>query len=157
MRHASDPWLHALQVLDTVWAEFLKDIDGVKTAVAGRTFSQLDPDDELRLEAGESPTDALLHFQSCPSMHSRSCSACASPALTMPSWSTIHRVACAGSLYLKTLRRLRHQWVTGITCGPQLYVDLDPFAMLSAQDKENPLILNIGSPIDDLDEEMIHQ
>ena len=69
-------------------------------------------------------------------------------------------MAYAGGLYLKTLRRLRHRWVKGITCGPQLYVDLEPIAMFSqgkGQGKEEALILDIGPPIHDLDEGMSHE
>lgn len=40
-----------LQVLDMVWAEFLKDVESVKTAVGVRSLAQLNPDDEFRLEA----------------------------------------------------------------------------------------------------------
>ena len=43
-----------LQVLDEVWAEFLKDVESVKTAVGVRTFAHLNPDDEFRLEASAS-------------------------------------------------------------------------------------------------------
>ena len=71
---------------------------------------------------------------------------------------TMDFIAHAGALYLKTLRRLRHQWVKQITCGPKLYVDLIPIVMPShgeAQGKEDALILDIGPPIDNLDEEMI--
>lgn len=46
-----------LQVLDDVWADFLRDVDGVKTAVGVRTFAHLSPDDEFRLEASK----ASLH------------------------------------------------------------------------------------------------
>ena len=73
-------------------------------------------------------------------------------------WCTMDFIAYAGALYLKTLRRLRHQWVKQITCGPKLYVDLIPIVMPShgeAQGKEDALILDIGPPIDNLDEEMI--
>lgn len=154
--HAIKQWLHTLQVLDDVWAEFLKDLDSVKTAVAGRTFAQLDPDDEFRLEAGESPSAACCISGLTASQQSWSCLICAVPAtiiLVYPKYS----MACAGGLYLKTLRRLRHRWVKGITCGPQLYVDLERTAMSTqgkAQGKEKALILDIGPPIHDLDEEM---
>ena len=42
-----------LQALEDVWSEFLKDMEGVKTAVASRAFAQLSPDDEFRLEASK--------------------------------------------------------------------------------------------------------
>lgn len=83
---------------------------------------------------------------------------CASPETMTLSWCTMDFIAHAGALYLKTLRRLRHQWVKQITCGPKLYVDLIPIVMPSheeAQGKEDALILDIGPPIDNLDEEMV--
>ena len=51
-----------LQVLDMVWAEFLKDLESVKTAVGVRSLAQLNPDDEFRLEASK-PT--LHHARPC--------------------------------------------------------------------------------------------
>ena len=42
-----------MQVLDDVWAEFLTDVESVKTAVAARAFAQLSPDDEFRLDASK--------------------------------------------------------------------------------------------------------
>jgi preprotein translocase subunit SecA len=48
------------QVIDHLWGEFLEDLKSVETAVSLRTFSQLDPLDELRLEGGEASLVFLI-------------------------------------------------------------------------------------------------
>ena len=53
-----------VQVLDDVWAEFLTDVESVKTAVAARAFAQLSPDDEFRLDASKASLQPCLSHSS---------------------------------------------------------------------------------------------
>ncbi len=48
-----------------VWAEFLSDVESVKTAVGVRSLAQLNPDDEFRLEASERTQDSSSPFIQC--------------------------------------------------------------------------------------------
>ena len=60
-----------LQVLDSVWAEFLKDVDSLKTDAGIRAFAQLNAEDEFRLEASKAPLHLYLNKHLCRSVHSQ--------------------------------------------------------------------------------------
>ena len=66
----------------------------------------------------------------------------------------MHFGACAGDLFLQTLRALRQRWVTRVACGPSLYVDLQ---VAQEGSQAPPIELDIGPPIHDLSEGLDEQ